>query len=327
MGAALVELGPSGDGLKQYQRALLINPNHLEARINLATLLLEQGKQSEALAEVEAALKLVDMDQSAFTHYSMGVILAKCGLNETARRQFEQYLARDPEDQRGARLWLAGLGFESAPEKPSNTLLSRLYNSRATYWDIAAAKSDYCAVDLVVDAVGRLIDPNQSVDIMDAGCGTGLVGMRLRNRARRLEGIDLSAAMLERCKLKGVYDELHQGDLVSFLAEHPNSYDVITCAATLIHFGDLRPAFEAASRALRHRGFFVFTTFCTKDEAREDITVAVFDDLEGCFAHSCSYVTRVAENADFAVDILERRPHEHHKGKPRMGIIAGLRRS
>ena len=52
---------------------------------------------------------------------------------------------------------------------------------------------------------------------LDLGCGTGLVGERLRKMVRRLEGVDLSEAMLAEARRKQIYDRLHKGDLTQFL--------------------------------------------------------------------------------------------------------------
>ncbi|MEJ1958719.1 MAG: methyltransferase domain-containing protein [Nitrosomonadales bacterium] len=71
------------------------------------------------------------------------------------------------------------------------------------------------------------------LDILDAGCGTGLVGERVRDLAGKLDGIDMSSPMLEKAIAKNIYDQTYAVDLVSFMNSHPNSYDAITCAATL----------------------------------------------------------------------------------------------
>ena len=49
-------------------------------------------------------------------------------------------------------------------------------------------------------------------EVLDAGCGTGLVGVSLRRLGvERIVGFDLSAAMLARASATGVYAELHPG--------------------------------------------------------------------------------------------------------------------
>ena len=55
-------------------------------------------------------------------------------------------------------------------------------------------------------------------EILDAGCGTGLVGVALAAAGHtRIVGFDLSAGMLERSRQRGVYSELHEGSLLARL--------------------------------------------------------------------------------------------------------------
>ncbi len=56
------------------------------------------------------------------------------------------------------------------------------------------------------------------MEILDAGCGTGLVGMALAALGHdRIVGFDLSPGMLEQSAARGVYAELHQGSLLERL--------------------------------------------------------------------------------------------------------------
>jgi predicted TPR repeat methyltransferase len=58
----------------------------------------------------------------------------------------------------------------------------------------------------------------QGEEILDAGCGTGLVGVALAAHGHtRIVGFDLSTGMLERSAQRGVYSELHQGSLLDRL--------------------------------------------------------------------------------------------------------------
>src|SRR6202044_1555187 len=107
--------------------------------------------------------------------------------------------------------------------------------------------------------------------------GTGLVGALVRDLARQLDGVDMSPAMLERARDKQTYDRLHQDDMIAFMSAPPDGYDAIISAAALIHFGDLRPVFEAAARALRDGGIFVFTLFSSEAETVDFAAAAHFD--------------------------------------------------
>jgi predicted TPR repeat methyltransferase len=55
-------------------------------------------------------------------------------------------------------------------------------------------------------------------EILDAGCGTGLVGVSLAELGHaRIVGFDLSTGMLAQSAGRGVYTELHQGSLLDRL--------------------------------------------------------------------------------------------------------------
>ncbi len=325
-GSLAIERCNFAEAIACFQRALSRKPEFAEARINLGLAFAEQGNVAGAVAQARAAARFAD--DSAFPRYAFGNLLAKCGMTDEARNQFERCLAQDPDDRQGARLYLAALGSGPLPERAPDALIADVYASRAAFWDRGITGTEsYRGAELVGRAVERLSVGENNIDILDIGCGTGLVGLLVRSRARRLDGIDLSAAMLEKAKEKRVYDDLHRGDLVTFLAERPHSYDVLTAAATLIHFGDLRPVFEAAAVALRDRGRFVFTVF-PYDADPDGFGVGSADGLlqAGCYAHGTRYVARTAETAGFTVEQLDREIHEYHQREPRFGLVVALRR-
>ena len=155
-----------------------------------------------------------------------------------------------------------------------------------------------------------------------------LVGTLVAHAVRSIDGVDLSAALLARARARGLYRALHEGDLVASLADHRQSYDAVTAAAVLVHFGDLRPVFAAAAASLRPQGLFVFTLF--HNDADEDaVAVGAFDRnlaQTGSYVHGRAYVARLAREAGFAVARLDGAVHDFHHGRPRPGLIVALRR-
>src|SRR5262249_33608398 len=65
------------------------------------------------------------------------------------------------------------------------------------------------------------------LDILDAGCGTGLCGPLLKPAARSLIGVDLSPKMLDKARALSIYDRLVTVDAVAFMAENPDAFDVV----------------------------------------------------------------------------------------------------
>ena len=66
----------------------------------------------------------------------------------------------------------------------------------------------------------RGLEPSKRLDVLDAGCGTGLCGPLVAPYARRLAGVDLSEGMLAHAKEKNVYDELIEGRADGVPARH-----------------------------------------------------------------------------------------------------------
>ena len=131
--------------------------------------------------------------------------------------------AQLPEAERALRRVSGALDGASAP------YVAALFDEYAGSFDAALSRLDYRAPALVAaavrDVIGERVQQQQQQQqpaslrsVLDAGCGTGLVGVELRPLATRLEGVDLSGGMLAQARARaGVYDALHQVELVEFL--------------------------------------------------------------------------------------------------------------
>jgi predicted TPR repeat methyltransferase len=312
-----------------YKRAIALKPDYPEAHNNLGNVWKMLGQPDEARISFERALQC--KPGNADTHYSLGILCSDCGDRDEAARHFQLCLDHDPDDSRGARMLLAHLGLEPAPEQAPQAQLLNIYDVRSRFWD---QERSYFAHALVAEGLQKHAG-RAKLDILDIGCGTGLVGAQVRHLAGKLDGVDISLAMLEKARDKEHYDSLVQSDLVSFMSGHRDSYDAILGAATLIHFGNLNGLFQAAAMCLRDSGLFVFTVFSHETDVSEeaddtDFTVAANAKLaqSGCYTHSVHYVERLARESGFSVQLLKKAVHEHDAdGNPVPGLVVVLRRA
>lgn len=99
-----------------------------------------------------------------------------------------------------------------------------------------------------------------SGDVIDIGCGTGLVANELvRCGFSVIDGIDLSDAMLQVAQLGGNYRELIQADLTEQLLIEDNKYAAAICAGTFTH-GHVGPqALDEIIRIVNRGGLLAFT--------------------------------------------------------------------
>ncbi len=328
LGLVFQELGRLDEAEACYRQTLQHQADYAAAHNNLGFIFQEQGRMDEAEASYRRAFQI--KPDYAEARYNLGNVLKEQGKLEEAAACYRYCLEIDPEDRLGARLLLAGLGLEPMPSRASEAHLEAFYIKRAGAWDQALGHTQaYRGAELVAQALRSHTNKPGKLDILDAGCGTGQVGMMVHELANRLDGVDMAPGMLEKAREKKIYDNIYQGDLELFMKDHPDNYDAITCAATLIHFGDLSPVFGAAASCLRNDGLFVFTIFPNDSEQDgQEVMVAQLDGLarSGCYAHGKNYVMRLAEAAGFVVEMVDTDIHEYYKGSPIMCFVVVLRR-
>jgi ubiquinone/menaquinone biosynthesis C-methylase UbiE len=124
--------------------------------------------------------------------------------------------------------------------EPDNPLLKRAYALDGNAREIRALYRDWAgSYDAdTVEGMGYVAPEEAAVVlageldgaalVLDAGCGTGLVGealSRQKTSGLLIDGIDLSAGMLEQAAEKSVYRRLSEADLTKPLDLPDNSYD------------------------------------------------------------------------------------------------------
>lgn len=121
----------------------------------------------------------------------------------------------------------------------------------------------------IARAISEAIKPNRNLDVLDFGCGTGLLTLALQPAVRSVTGIDSSAGMLDVLRAKVRSQKLpnvstHWLDLEKG-ATLPGAYDVVVSSMTLHHIRDIRPLLGQFSRILRPAG-----QLCIADLEPED---------------------------------------------------------
>jgi len=100
---------------------------------------------------------------------------------------------------------------------------------------------------------------NNKCKILDAGCGTGLVGIELKKYGySNIEGVDFSQHMLNLVP-PGIYKKIKKTDLNKPLAFEANIFEVIMCVGTFT-YGHVKPqALDELLRITKNKGLICFT--------------------------------------------------------------------
>jgi ubiquinone/menaquinone biosynthesis C-methylase UbiE len=105
--------------------------------------------------------------------------------------------------------------------------------------------------DLEIDFVARYAEGR---DVLEAGCGTGLILERLSHLAKRAEGFDLSPGMLERARGRGL--TVKEGSVTEI--PYPDaSFDVACSFKVLAHVHEIELALSEMARVVRPGGHLV----------------------------------------------------------------------
>ena len=298
LGVLLKTQGHAAEAESAYRTAVRVNPQHSDAYTNLGILLNSQKRIHEA---VVCFCKVITF-RPKHPEARRLLALAHCTLGEVdeAVGVFEEWLREEPNHPIALHM-LAACSGRDVPSRASDGFIEQTFDSFAGSFDSKLAKLFYRAPALVAEMLAQSgIEPAKNLDVLDAGCGTGLCGPLVAPYARRLVGVDLSARMMAQAGGRGVYDELVKSELTEYLRRSPASFDVIVSADTLVYFGPLDAVAQAASDALRPGGRLIFTV----EEADEEKAPAGHGiSLHGRYCHTRSYVERALRQTNLEPEI------------------------
>ncbi|MDR3518966.1 MAG: methyltransferase domain-containing protein [Azospirillaceae bacterium] len=306
--------------LTAARQALILDPSHTDAAAVLFLALARGHQTNAAIRWGHRAITLERAQKPVILE--LATQLQQRGDSAAAALLFEEARRRFPEDAVLAHQAAAGLG-ETTPRAPAG-YVEAVFDRAAEQFDSHLVGTlSYRAHDLVVDALLRArrarrprsqtTTTHQGIDILDAGCGTGLCAPRVRPRARTLVGVDLSAGMLARAARRGLYDALHQAELITFLQHCDDRFDAVISADVLCYFGDLEPLFAAAARVLRPAGIMSVTV-----EAQAGTGYGLTPS--GRYTHSLDHL-RHASTAWFRTQVLHEAILRTESTRPVRGFV------
>lgn len=290
----LKEQGDAATAETHYLDVLRRAPGHAEALNNLGAVYEMTGRPSEA--ERRYRESIASRPQLAPPHANLGRLLQSQQRHDEAASIYRLALENGLDEDLFRHLLDAASGASSA-RAPAG-YVTATFDAFATHFDERlVGQLEYRVprdlVDLVLPAVN-----GTPLDVLDLGCGTGLVGEALRQAGigrGKWVGIDLSPHMLERARQRGCYDELHCEDVESWLSGATQAgFDLVVAADVFIYLGELDGIFRSVAARLRKGGFFAFSV--------ESCHAGDWRLLEsGRYAQSEAYIARLAEVNGFTM--------------------------
>jgi 2-polyprenyl-3-methyl-5-hydroxy-6-metoxy-1,4-benzoquinol methylase len=154
---------------------------------------------------------------------------------------------------------------------------SRRFDEAAATWDALPRRVELARA--VAAAIARKVPLSPDLDLLDFGCGTGLVTLELRPLVRSATGADTSGGMLE--ILAGKARE--SGQTIETLRLDPENleslvgrYHLIVSSMALHHVADLAPLFRRFLDRLHPRGSVALADLDREDGSFHEDGAGVF---------------------------------------------------
>jgi predicted TPR repeat methyltransferase len=291
-----------------------------EGRFAYARAAAAEGDIRAAAEVLEQALERAPGWAAAW--FALGEAREKLGDIDAAAEAFRAALRCDPADAQGAIARLALLGRSDAPAALPAAYVARLFDQYAPRFEAHLTEAlGYRAPALIAEALAAAAPERRFARALDLGCGAGLMGEALRERIDHLTGVDLSPAMIEKARERGVYDALIVGDATATLIRQPPAaFDLIVAADSLVYIGDLAPLFVAAAAALTADGLIAFSL-----ETMEGESFALGASMR--FAHSRAYVEATAGRTALRPLLIRSASTRREAGRDAPGLICALERT
>ena len=305
LGNALHRSGKSDQAADSYRRSVELNPGLASAYNDLGTVLQELDDNDGAIAAYRRAGEAT-AGGHAGAAYNLARLLQAQGRNDDALAAFRDVLAIDPSHPNAAHMVaaLTGQRTEMAPRG----YVRDLFDFYADNFDEhLTEKAGYRVPRLMRELIDRLaLHPTASEDFqfqcgLDLGCGTGLVGENFTDLVGEFIAVDLAPKMVAQATLKGVYDDIHECELLEYFdrfSDPSEPFDLVLGGDLFIYIGKLDELFAAISTHMATDGLFVFSV-----ETLDDGDYALLQS--GRYAQSEAYIETLAAAHGFRIEVRD----------------------
>ena len=311
-GRTLSLLRRPADALQSFEKFLAFEPEHGDAWFRHGKLLQVLDRHDEALSSYG---KAVGFDPTLAQAWSnRGALLKDMQQLEEAALCFRNAIAHGADAELNEYFLAAALG-QRGPATAPKRYVEPLFDGYADRYDEHMVKVLKYQAHAVLGA--GLAGKHFGL-ALDLGCGTGLCGPLLKPLVDRLDGVDLSANMIEKARTLGTYARLTQMDMAEYLRTAEPRYDLIVAADVFIYIGDLMPVFSGAQRALNENGAFCFSVEIADDDRDFELLPS------SRYAHSPRYIRELAGRYGFDLTNTLAHPIREDQRQPILGLFVYL---
>lgn len=311
-----LRLGKLEQAAQHYLIVLDITPHDVQALFNLGVISMQLGKTDDA---VDYYLRAVGQNNDLYeAHNNLGFIFLIRKDQQAALRHFREALRLQPDNE-ALRHTITIIAQDKKVATSPPAYIESLFDSYADHFDTHLKQSLHYQVPKLIYQAVKAHSSIKGLSVLDLGCGTGLTGEFFKNEAQALVGVDISANMLALAAQKNIYTDLVHAELVTFLADKHDQYEIAVAGDVLVYIGDLTLLFAGVQQALKAGGLFVFNV--EKGET-EDYCIT----SSGRFTHKRDYINKLAETQHFQLVAVDPVTLRTQADTPVQGYLYILRK-
>jgi len=283
------------EAVECFEKVLALDPGNVEAMCMLSSIFSELGFYFSAMATIEKALALAPHNPSPYI--KKGLLHKKLNQIGDAISSLKKGLELNPSDRESAEYSLAAMTGEAIPTRTPLRHVVSLFDDYADRFEKHLVdKLGYQSPRILFQHLEPLLKSNS--DIIDLGCGTGLMGALLKSKAKTLVGVDLSRKMLDKAGEKNIYDLLIWGEVDGVLSNREDTYDAAIASDVFCYIGDLSKTFTYINTRLRKDGLFAFCV-----ESFDGDGFKLKPTMR--YGHSVNYIRELANTYNFKIHKLD----------------------
>jgi len=319
------------DAISTGRKAVELDPQYVLAWYNLGNAYKVAQQYEQAIESYQRAIQLKPDLSLAHDSLCQSTFQLECrnlpGQARYSKTQlaYEQWLACEP-DNTLAKFMLEAVSGDGKHTRAPDDVVRSMFDQFADSFESHLQSLQYNFPQaLPAQLIELLGPPSASLNVLDAGCGTGLCAGALKPWAKRLIGVDISGDMLAKARQKNIYDALFEEELTHFLHQYPGAFDLIVCADTLCYFGNLEEVLQAAHAALGSNGAVLFTleaSPASRSGKDEGCTL----HPTGRYSHAESYVAALMPACGFSQVSSRHDSTRKEFGKAVPGLVVSARK-
>ncbi|WP_428541976.1 tetratricopeptide repeat protein [Rhodopila sp.] len=329
LSAALESAGDSDAALAVLTEGIALCPASVALR-NAAILLCVRRRDFNGAVKIAENARTAGI-ADACTFGLKGHALSTLGRHDEAALAYQDALKLGPEDPYVRHLVVSSGAMPDAKRAPEDYVRT-VFDGYADRFESHLISLGYRipgALRTMLASHPKVVVGMPIGPVLDLGCGTGMAALAIGDLPLGpFTGVDLSPRMLAHARVKRLYAELREGDIIADLMAHDQQWPLIIAADVLCYFGALEELLAIVHSRLQPGGWFVFSV----EQVLPDHDGIVPGNgkwalqRQGRYAHDEEYLYEAACTAGFRVLRVDRPVVRQEAGADVPGLLFAIER-